>query len=118
MRVLLLLLLSLPALAAEPCAAAKDAKYACEKKPAECIKAGDALIAIGGCRDAALARYQSACDGKELRGCSKLAFRLVEDTRDKVVVARAITLFTKACDGGDALGCSNLASFYWDGEGV
>lgn len=107
--------------AAEVCpATAKDPKHAtgpCEKKPATaCIEAGDALVAT--CRSVALERYQQACDRDALRGCSKLGFRLVENSRDVAVVKRAIGLFTKACDGGDVLGCSNLASFYWDGEGV
>lgn len=102
---------------ADPCPAA--AKQTCSKKDAAaCLAAGDALVATAECRTAALERYQQACDQGSLRGCSKLAFRLVEKSRDAAVVKKAIGLFTKACDGGDVLGCSNLASFYWDGEGV
>ena len=115
-------LFSMTGLTAEPCAAAKDAKQAsgpCEKKPAAaCVAAGDALISTSACRAVALERYQQACDRAELRGCSKLAFRLVENSREPAIVKRAIGLFTRACDGGDVLGCANLASFYWDGEGV
>jgi len=119
--IVLALTLAAPVLAADTCpSTSKDPKHAtgpCEKKPAAaCIEAGDALVAT--CRTVALERYQQACDRDALRGCSKLAFRLVENSRDAAVVKRAIGLFTKACDGGDVLGCSNLASFYWDGEGV
>jgi len=103
-------------------AAAKDALLdigPCDKKPAEaCLKAGDALIAQPGCRDEALARYESGCKRNVLRACAKLGFRLVEASRDPAPVKRAIELFTRACDGADALGCANLASFTWDGEGV
>lgn len=68
----------------EPCGAAKDPKHACDAKATAdaCLKAGDALVAIAGCREAALERYQAACDRKALRGCSKLAFRLVQTSRD------------------------------------
>ena len=91
----------------------------CDKKPAAaCITAGDALIAVPGCRDVALARYDTGCTRGALRACSKLGFRLIEDSHDPRRVKRAIELFTKACDGNDALGCSNLATFTWDGEGV
>ncbi|MFZ5442469.1 MAG: tetratricopeptide repeat protein [Myxococcota bacterium] len=90
----------------------------CDKKPAEaCVTAGDALL-TQGCRDEALARYETGCKRGVLRACSKLGFRLVERSHDAKVVKRAVELFTKACDGNDALGCANLASFTWDGEGV
>ncbi len=91
----------------------------CDQKPAEaCVHAGDLLIAQPGCRDVALARYETGCQRGLLRACAKEGFRLIETSRDPAPVKRAIALFTKACDGGDALGCSNLASFTWDGEGV
>lgn len=121
--VLVLALAAVTVRAEESCpTTSKDPKHVsgpCEKKPATaCVEAGDALVSVAACRATALERYQLACDRNALRGCSKLAFRLVETSRDTAVVKRAIGLFTKACDGGDVLGCSNLASFYWDGEGV
>lgn len=122
MRAALLLLLAVtPASGAEPAcpAAAKNANGPCDKKPAAaCLTAGDALLKVPGCRAEGIARYDAACRRGELRGCSKHAFRLIENSRDPKVVEKAIALFTRACDGGDALGCSNLASFAWDGEGM
>lgn len=121
---LLALLGAARAFAAEPACppAAKDAASLlgpCEKKsPQACVEAGDKLADLGGCRAEAAQRYEQACKGGLLKGCSKQAFRLIERSRDPKVVKQAISLFTKACDGGDALGCSNLASFAWDGEGM
>src|SRR5688572_3139706 len=87
----------------------------CEK---DCVEIGDRLVKSDATRMEALAAYQRACDRGVPRGCSKLAFRLVERSRDKADVAKAIALNRKACDANDALGCTNLATFYWDGEGV
>src|SRR4051812_40820162 len=120
MPLLVALLLAIPPATCPP--NAKDPLFdigPCDKKPVEaCLKAGDALIAQDGCREQALERYDVGCKRGSLRACSKLGFRIVEDSREPKDVKRAIELFTKACDGNDALGCSNLASFTWDGEGV
>jgi hypothetical protein len=66
----------------------------------------------------AAALNRKACDGGELRGCTRLGFLYEQGTGVVQDAARTAALHQKACDGGEMGGCTNLGVSYEQGTGV
>ena len=55
----------------------------------------------------AIAAYEKACAGENMRACASLAAMLQNGRGVARDLARALTLDARACDGGNALACNN-----------
>lgn len=92
----------------EPLAAAPPPICAVQS-PELCLQDGLDLLQSGE-RDAAQAKFELACTGGSLVGCTYLADLLY--TGDDAARARAYDLFAHGCDAGEMMACAQLGGDY------
>ncbi len=76
------------------------------------------LLAISLSNATDVKELEKACDGGDIRSCSKLGFMYADGKGVKQDYFKAVELLHKSCENGVPPGCSHLGIRYLTGQGV